>query len=167
MTPLSHKPKRNKQNQSHNQRKIQHNWDPQMLPYNPQGYHKDQMRTLQSHPQPQQNTYGQFNPPQHNQHQNFAFHNHRQFNQPWTSTPRDQNSRYNGPRSQSLFGDYTTNNSILNLLDTQCKVQQETTQALTSIIKLQDTWANDAFLSDLHSFSGQTRYILKWIAAIE
>ena len=83
--------------------------------------------------------YGQYNPPQHSQHQNFDFHNHRQSNQPWTSTPRDQNSRYNAPRSQSLFGENTTNNSLLNILDTQCKVQQETTQALSTIIKLQDT----------------------------
>ena len=113
MTPLSHKPKRNKQNQSHNQRQTQHNWDPQMPSYNPQSYHKGQMRTFESHHQPQQKNYGQFNQPQ-----NFAFHNHRQFNQLWTSTPTDQNSRYNGLRSQSLFGDNTTNNSILNILDT-------------------------------------------------
>ena len=167
MTPLSHKPKRNKRNQSYNQRQTQHNWDPQMSSYNPQGYHKGQMRTLESNQQPRQNNYGQFNQLQHNQHQNWAIHNHRQFNQPWTSTPRDQNSRYNGPRSQSLFGDNTTNNSILNLLDIQCKVQQETTQALTTIIKLHDTRANDAFLSDLHSFSGKPDEFLKWIAAIE
>ena len=122
---------------------------------------------MESHHQPRQNNYGQYNPPQHSQHQNFDFHNHRQFNQPWTSTPRDQNSRYNGPRSQSLFGDNTTNNSILNILDTQCKVQQETTQALSTIIKLQDTRANDAILSDLHSFNGKPDEFLKWIAAIE
>ena len=162
MTPLSHKPKRNKRNQIHNRRQTQHNWDPQMPSYNPQGYHKGQMRTFESHHQPQQKNYSQFN-----QHQNFAFHNHRQLNQPWTSTPRDQNSRYSGPRSQSLFGDNTTNNSILNILDTQCKVQQEITQALSTIIKLQDTRANDAFLSDLHSFNGKPDEFLKWIAAIE
>ena len=55
----------------------------------------------------------------------------------------------------------------MNILDTQCKVQQETTQALSTIIKLQDTQANDAFLSDLHSFNGKPDEFLKWIAAIE
>ena len=169
-TPLARKPKRGQQNQRQNQRQTQHNWDHQVPSYNPKGYHNGQMQNVDPHHQPRQNNYGEYNPRQHHQHhqhQNFDFHNHRQFNQPWTSTPRDQNSRYNTPRSQSLFGETATNNSLLNILDTQCKVQQETTQALSTIIKLQDTWANDAFLSDLHSFNGKPDEFLKWISAIE
>ena len=166
-TPLTRKPKKGQRNQRQNQRQTQHNWDPQVPSYNPKGYHNRQMQNVDPHQQPQQNNYGEYNPRQYHQHQNFDFHNHRQVNRPWTSTPRDQNSRYNTPRSQSLFGETATNNSLLNILDTQCKVQQETTQALSTIIKLQDTRANDAFLSDLHSFNGKPDEFLKWIAAIE
>ena len=166
-TPLTRKPQKGQRNQRQNQRQTQHNWDPQVPSYNPKGYHNRQMRNVDPHQQPQQNNYGEYNPRQYHQHQNFDFHNHRQVNRPWTSTPRDQNSRYNTPRSQSLFGETATNNSLLNILDTQCKVQQETTQALSTIIKLQDTRANDAFLSDLHSFNGKPDEFLKWIAAIE
>ena len=68
---------------------------------------------------------------------------------------------------QQSFGDSMMNTSLLNILDKQSQVQQDTTQALSSIIKLQDTRANDAFLSDLHSFNGKPDEFLKWIAAIE
>ena len=81
-----------------------------------------------------------------------------------------QETKIPGTMPQDLrvyLGENTTNNSLLNILDTQCKVQQETTQALSTIIKLQDTRANDAFLSDLHSFNGKPDEFLKWIAAIE
>ena len=167
-TPLSRKPKKGQGNQRYNQRQTQHNWDPQVQFYNPQGYDNRQRRNCGIPPSASTKTImvNTIHPNIVNT-KNFDFHNHRQFNQPWTSTPRDQNSRYNGPRSQNLFGDNTTNNSILNILDTQCKVQQETTQALSTIIKLQDTRANDAFLSDLHSFNGKPDEFLKWIAAIE
>ena len=59
------------------------------------------------------------------------------------------------------------NNSLLNILDTQCKVQQETTQALSTIIPLQDTRTNDAFLTDLPTFNGNPEEFLDWILKIE
>ena len=59
------------------------------------------------------------------------------------------------------------NNSLLNILDTQCKVQQETTQALSTIIRLQDTRANDAFLTDLPTFCGNPEEFLDWILKVE
>ena len=55
----------------------------------------------------------------------------------WTSTPRDyreyrHNQSYRNPPS----GDATFNNSLLNLSDSQCKVQQDTMQALKKIDQL-------------------------------
>ena len=132
-----------------------------MPPYGQQAYYTGQTRTSEPHRQSQQNNHRQYNS------KNFDHPKQRQFNQPWTSTPRDRNSRYNSPKSQTWFGDNSANNTLVNLLDTQCKVQQETTQALSTIIKLQDTRANDAFLTDLHSFNGKPDEFLKWIAAIE
>ena len=63
--------------------------------------------------------------------------NNRQTSNPWTSTPRDPSNR--SQINQQSFGDSMTNASLLNILDTQCQVQQETTHALSTIIKLQDT----------------------------
>ena len=150
-TPLSHK-----QNRGQTQRQSQHHWDTH--------HFADQRHPTQQHYRPRHTSYDQHN----TQQQSYS---HRSDNrkppQPWTSTPRDQYSGYNNPGSRSLFGETTTNNSLLNILDTQCRVQQETTQALSSIIKLQDTRANDAFLTDLHSFTGKPDEFLKWIAAIE
>ena len=45
------------------------------------------------------------------------------------------------------------NNSPLTLLGAQHRMQQDTTQALTKIIELQDTRANDIYVSDLPTFS--------------
>ena len=84
--------------------------------------------------------------------------------QKWTSTVRDYrdnptfgtrpdrrgNQRYGDPTT----GDTSFNNSLLNLLDSQHKVQHDTTQALEKIISLQDTRANDMFLSNLLMYTG-------------
>ena len=53
------------------------------------------------------------------------------------------------------------------MLDTQCKVQQDTTEALTKIIELQDTRAIDMYVSDLPKFSGEPQAFLDWIVKIE
>ena len=59
------------------------------------------------------------------------------------------------------------NDSLLTLLDTQHRVQQDTTQALTKIIELQDTRANHMYVSDLPTFSGEPQAFLDWIIKIE
>ena len=59
------------------------------------------------------------------------------------------------------------NNSLLTLLDTQCRVQQDTTKALTKVIELQDTRANDMYVNDLPTFSGEPQAFLDWIVKIE
>ena len=98
-----------------------------------------QKRTSKPYCQLQQNSSDQCNPPQH---KIFNYCKRRKFNRPWTPTPRDQKFRYNSPKSQSLFGDNTIDNSLVNILVTLCKIQQETSQTLLTIIKMQDTWAN-------------------------
>ena len=65
-------------------------------------------------------------------------------NNHWTSTPQD-GIRYRNPNSNTA-NDRTLNNSLLFLLDTQCQVQHDTTQALSKIIQLQDTRANDMYV---------------------
>ena len=115
-TPLSRKPKRNHQNQRQTHRQTQQHWEPQVPSYNQQANYTGQPRTFEPHHQSQQNYHRQYNS------KNFDHPKQRQFNQPWTSTPRDRNSRYNSPKSQTWFGDNSTNNTLVNLLDTQCKV---------------------------------------------
>ena len=55
------------------------------------------------------------------------------------------------------------NNALLTLLDAQCRVQPDTTQALTKIIEHQDTRANYMYVSDLPTFSGEPQAFLDWI----
>ena len=65
------------------------------------------------------------------------------------------------------MGDTSFNNSLLILLDSQHKIQQDTTQALKKIINLQDTRATDMFLSDLPIYTGDPKLFLDWILRIE
>ena len=73
--------------------------------------------------------------------------------QQWTSTPRDykeyQTGNIHSDRrnnySNFTTGDTSFNNSLLNLLDSQQKVQQDTTQVLEKMISLWDMRANDMF----------------------
>ena len=53
------------------------------------------------------------------------------------------------------------------MLDTQCQVQHDTTQALSKIIQLQDTRANDMYVNDLPTFSGEPQAFLDWILKVE
>ena len=66
-----------------------------------------------------------------------------------------------------LLNDTTPNNSLVTLLDTHRRVQQETTQALSKIIELQDTKANDVYVNDLPKFSGEPQQFLDWILKVE
>ena len=141
------------------QRIKQHQWDPHTPAYVPQRYDSGQRRGY--------NYFDQCKPPRQNQQNNYDYHNQWQFGKHWTSTPRDPNSKYNSSNVPGVSGDTTMNNSLLNILDTQCKVQQETTQALSSIIWLQDTRANDALLTDLPTFNGNPEEFLDWILKIE
>ena len=117
-----------------NQRITQHHWDPHAPAYVPQGYDTGQRRGYQPHHHSRQNYFDQRNPPRQNQQRIYDNYNQHQFGQHWMSTPRDPNSRHNYSNLHSLSGETTMNNSLLNILDTQCKVQQETTQALSTII---------------------------------
>ena len=148
-TPVSRKTKKGQQIQRHtirqtqhdwdahtpanavqDQRIKQHQWDPHTPAYVPQRYDSGQRRGYNS----RQNYFDQRNPARQNQQNNYDYHNQWQFGKHWTSTPRDPNSKYNSSNVPGVSGDTTMNNSLLNILDTQCKVQQETTQALSSII---------------------------------
>ena len=55
----------------------------------------------------------------------------------------------------------------MNLLDSQHKVQHDTTQALEKMISLQDTRANDMFLSNLPMYTGDPKQFLDWILKVE
>ena len=124
-TPLSRKQRKGQNNPRYPSRQTQQDWDPRMSSVNPPNFYGNQRNTTGYHQQ--QHRYDRHSNQQQNPFQRFDNHNHHQ---PWTSTPRDQNSRYHAQGSHSMFGENTTNNSLLNILDTQCKVQQETTQAL-------------------------------------
>ena len=166
-TPVSRKPTRSQQNHRHTQRQTQHHWDLHVPSYVPQGFQNSLRGNFSPHYPPQQQHLDRHNLPRQNQHNNGDFCRRRQSSQYWTSTPRDPNFRQNFPNSQSLFGETSANNSLLNILDTQRQVQHETTQALSKIIQLQDTWANDTFLSDLPVFAGDPKEFLDWILKVE
>ena len=93
----------------------------------------------------------------------------------WSSTPWDQTNRQNYwqdfRNNQSAHfntsSDVTFNNSILNLLDSQWKVQEDTTQALSKITELQDNWTNDMFVTDIPTFRGVPKSFLDWILKVE
>ena len=55
----------------------------------------------------------------------------------------------------------------MNVLDSQCKVQHDTTQALEKMISLQDTRANDMLLSNLPMYTGDPKQFLDWILKVE
>ena len=57
--------------------------------------------------------------------------------------------------------------AIGSVLDTQCQVQHDTTQALSKIIQLQDTRANDMYVNDLPTFSVEPQVFLDWILKVE
>ena len=59
------------------------------------------------------------------------------------------------------------NNSLVTLLDNQCRIQQDTTHALSKIIELQDTKSNDVYINDLPKFSGEPQQFLDWILKVE
>ena len=92
------------------------------------------------------------------------------------STPRDYRDNQTfgtrpDRRGNQRYGDPTTgnasfNNSLLNLLDSQHKVQHDTTQALEKIISLQDITADDMFLSNLPMYSGDPKQFLDWILKV-
>ena len=86
-------------------------------------------------------------------------------NDHWTSTPQGHIS-YRNPNFNTA-NDGTLNNSLLSLLDTQCQVQNDTTQALSKIIQLQYTRANDMYVNDLPTFSGEPQAFLDWILKVE
>ena len=83
----------------------------------------------------------------------------------WTSTPRDGSSHRNVNFNVTI--DTTLNNSLVTLLDNHHRVQQDTTQALSKIIELQDTKANDIYVNDLPKFSGEPQQFLDWILKVE
>ena len=165
-------------------RQTQPHWDPQLRQqYQPHSsadqwafsqppsqiqHSQQRYNANQRYPPSQQDTSGQYRQYGQTRQHHSDQRNSRRLNQQWTSTPRDPSQRsHNFPNMQQSFGDSMMNTSLLNILDKQSQVQQDTTQALSSIIKLQDTRANDAFLSDLHSFNSKPDEFLKWIAAIE
>ena len=80
-----------------------------------------------------------------------------------TRPDRRGNQRYGDPTT----GDTSFNNSLLNLLDSRCKVQHDTTQALENMISLQYTRANDMFLSNLPMHTGDPKQFLDWIQKVE
>ena len=53
----------------------------------------------------------------------------------------------------------------MTLLDNHRRVQHDTTQALSKIIELQDTKANDVYVNDLPKFSGEPQF-LDWILKV-
>ena len=65
------------------------------------------------------------------------------------------------------MNDTTLNNSLVTLLDNHHRVQQYTTQALSKIIELQDTKANDVCVNDLLKFSSEPQQFLDWILKVE
>ena len=83
----------------------------------------------------------------------------------WTSTPRD-GSNYRSVNFNAT-NDVTINNSLVTLLDNHRRVQHDTTQALTKIIEMQDTRANDMYVIDLPTFSGNPQQFLNWILKVE
>ena len=85
--------------------------------------------------------------------------------QQWTSTPRD-GSNYRSVNFNTT-ADGTINSSLVTLLDNYRRVQQDTTQALSKIIQLQDTKSNDVYINDLPKFSGELQQFLDWILKVE
>ena len=83
----------------------------------------------------------------------------------WTSTPRDGFSHRNV--NFNVTNDTTLINSLVTLLDNHHRVQQDTTQALSKIIELQDAKTNDVYVNDLPKFSGEPQQFLDWILKVE
>ena len=87
---------------------------------------------------------------------------------PWTSTPHDnrQNQFPNQADPNSSFPpDF--NNSLLSLLESQTRVQHDTSQTLARIMEMQVTKANDSFINDLDVYSGDPTGFLDWILKVE
>jgi len=116
----------------------------------------------QTKPKPRNNYWSENNPRfgQNREDRNQrSFRNSNRAN-PWTSTPYHQSSA-------SGFPETSFNNSLLNLLESQQKIQQDTTQTLAKMMEITVTKANDSFIQDLGIFTGDPREFLDWILKVE
>ena len=154
-TPLS----RNARNSTYNQNQPQNQPQPQYSPTN--------HGTTQNGPhRGSTHNFGNYANNGHNmQNVRCNYRNGHNSGQQWTSTPRD-GSNYRSVNFNTT-ADGTINSSLVTLLDNHRRVQQDTTQALSKIIQLQDTKSNDVYINDLPKFSGEPQQFLDWILKVE
>lgn len=76
----------------------------------------------------------------------------------FTSTPRYQNNSFRGDPNET---------SILQVLESQRRCQENTTQALERIVDIHSSRANDMFLADVPMFSGEPAQLNDWLLKVE